>query len=84
MQENYKPDLREIQCKHCGKKFTALPIRKYCHICERKIKEGKIRICDRCGKTWEGECGFAFDVYDTGNVWELCEKCVAWLNLVTA
>lgn len=64
-------------CKHCGVEFVDECYQTFCPNCRKKFYEGTLRICGRCGKTWEvevGDCGYA-SIDDKGYPIELCKEC---------
>lgn len=65
-------------CKHCKTEFESSTNDTFCKACWDKIDGGTLRICDRCGHTWEveaGDCGVAYKKPGTEKVLELCDVC---------
>lgn len=69
----------ENVCTHCRKEFISDCYQTFCEDCADKFFAGTLRMCDKCGHTWEvelGECGFA-STDEKGYPIELCKKCEA-------
>ena len=73
----------KLVCKHCKQEFRSKIHEAFCKECKQKITDGTLRICDRCGGTWEceeGECGIAVENLN-GTVDEYCDDCFYDISL---
>jgi hypothetical protein len=67
----------ENKCAHCGKEFVSKTRQIFCPEHAEMFMAGTIRMCEKCGGTWEveaGDCGFTTND-EHGFIMELCKGC---------
>jgi hypothetical protein len=62
------------KCHHCKKEFVSDCHQTFCPVHADMFMDGRLRMCDQCGETWVGECGYSIND-EHGYPIELCAKC---------